>query len=156
VVFSFYIDQSTTSCIACVSCVCHTVNSLLSLHIVWHCWLSYYNITERLFWTPAIKDFTAVILCYISKEAVHFWCLSNVYYTLLILFLNFVNWTNPFWSWNYEKVPHPGRHGFLNACRATRWLVLPEKLVPQGHKVKKQNVYLHFQLSNSWTNSTLL
>jgi hypothetical protein len=44
----------------------------------------------------------------------------------------------------------------LNACLATRWLGLPEKLVQQGHKVKRQHVYLHFWLFNSWINQMLL
>jgi hypothetical protein len=46
--------------------------------------------------------------------------------------------------------------GFLNACQVTKWSFLPEKLVQQGHKNKKQNVYFHFWLSNSWACSTLL
>jgi hypothetical protein len=52
---------------------------------------------------------------------------------------------NPFGSLRLEKYPQPGHQGFLTACRATGKPVLPEKLVQQGHKVKKQNVYLPTQ-----------
>jgi hypothetical protein len=67
-----------------------------------------------------------------------------------------VEFINPFWPSRLEKFLQPGRKGFLNACRATKWTGLPEKLVQQGHKVKKPNVYFHFWLPNSWANSSLL
>jgi hypothetical protein len=70
---------------------------------------------------------------------------------LLILMKNWIQYDviiNPFRLACLEKFPQPGQRD-LNACRATKWSVLPEKLVQQGDKVKKQNVYLHFRLSNS-------
>jgi hypothetical protein len=96
--FSIYIDQLTTRYTAWVSHVYHAINSSSSQHMVWRCCLSHYMITpECLFWTPAMKSFTALMLRYISKESVRFRCLSNVNYTLLMLFLNCVNWTKQQW-----------------------------------------------------------
>jgi hypothetical protein len=73
-----------------------------------------------------------------------------------IFFIYQMKLLNPFWSLRLEKFLQAGCQGFLNACRATKLTVLPEKFVQQRHKVKKPNVYLHFLLSNFRASSTLL
>jgi hypothetical protein len=88
VVFSFCIDHSATCSSPWVSLFYHAMNSQLFLLMFWRCYLLCYVITaERVFWK-------ALSLWYISKEAINFWCLSNVNYILLILFFTFVNWPN--------------------------------------------------------------
>jgi hypothetical protein len=77
-VYSFNTDQPTTRPKAWASRVHHAVDSSVSLLLVWRCYLTYCITLERLFSTRASKGFTAVILCYISKKAIHFWRLSNV------------------------------------------------------------------------------
>jgi hypothetical protein len=67
VAFCVYIDRAS----------CHEQLVLVSYHVTWK-----------------LQHTCSVLLCNISKEAVHFWCPSNLNYTRLILFFSSVNSTN--------------------------------------------------------------
>jgi hypothetical protein len=76
-----------------VSRVYHTMNSSLFLHKVWHCWLPCHMITsQHLFWTPAIYSLCScdTMLHFNGSSSL---LMSNKYYTRLILFISFLNWT---------------------------------------------------------------